>query len=74
MTQNTILRLLDNERRRKGLSERALAEKAGVGVTAYNHWMLGITSPKLSTIIAIMGALDIEIVLRRRKHDGQADH
>lgn len=68
MTQNTILRLLDNERRRKGLSERALAEKAGVGVTAYNHWMLGITSPKLSTLIAIMGALDVEIVLRRRKY------
>lgn len=69
MRMNTILRVIDQERERKGVSERQLALAAGMSESAYKQWMRGVATPKLSSIIAVLDQLGIVIVLRRTTHE-----
>ena len=62
-----IVQALKTARERKGLSQRALAEKAGVLQTQISRIENGATDFRLSTLVAIARALDLELALVPRK-------
>jgi transcriptional regulator with XRE-family HTH domain len=62
-----IVKALKAARERKGLSQRALAEKAGVLQTQISRIENGATDFRLSTLVALVSALDLELALVPRK-------
>ncbi len=62
-----IVKGLKAARESKGLSQRALAEKAGVLQTQISRFENGATDFRLSTLVALARALDLELVLVPRK-------
>ena len=62
-----IVQALKTARERKGLSQRALAEKAGVLQTQISRIENGATDFRLSTLVALARALDLELALVPRK-------
>ena len=53
--------LLRQLREKKGLSVRALADKAGVAWTAINRMELGKTTPRLATLEKLAKALGVAV-------------
>jgi transcriptional regulator with XRE-family HTH domain len=62
-----IVNALKAARKGKGLSQRTLAEKAGVLQTQISRIENGATDFRLSTLIALARALDLELALVPRK-------
>jgi transcriptional regulator with XRE-family HTH domain len=62
-----IVKALKAARERKGLSQRALAEKAGVLQTQISRIENGATDFRLSTLVALVSALELELALVPRK-------
>jgi len=62
-----VVEALKAARESKGLSQRALAEKAGVLQTQISKIENGATDFRLSTLVALAGALELELALVPRK-------
>ena len=62
-----IVKALKAARKSKGLSQRALAEKAGVLQTQISKIENGATDFRTSTLVALARALDLELALVPRK-------
>jgi transcriptional regulator with XRE-family HTH domain len=62
-----IVKTLKAARESKGLSQRALAEKAGVLQTQISKIENGVTDFRLSTLVALARALGLEFILVPRK-------
>lgn len=58
---------------RKGITEKQLAEKAGVSLQTIYNIEADRTSPKMDTMLAIMRALDYEIRFVKRYKGGYYD-
>ena len=68
-TGEIVCRILN----RKGITEKQLAEKAGVSLQTIYHIEADRTSPKMDTMLAIMRALDYEIRFVKRYKGGYYD-
>ena len=66
-TSEAIVKALRVARESKGLSQRALAAKAGVLQTQISRIENGATDFRLSTLVALARALDLELALVPRK-------
>ena len=66
-TSEGIVKALRVARESKGLSQRALAKKAGVLQTQISRIENGATDFRLSTLVALARALDLELALVPRK-------
>jgi len=66
-TTQGIVEALKAARESKGLSQRALAEKAGVLQTQISKIENGVTDFRLSTLVALARALELEVALVPRK-------
>ena len=62
-----VAKALKAARKNKGLSQRALAEKSGVLQTQISKIENGATDLRLSTLVALARALDLELTLIPRK-------
>lgn len=71
MTINQILRIIDRCREDQGMEIDELNAKAGLGRTTYKQWMRGVYKPQLETVMLAADALGLEIVIRRKKDEGQ---
>lgn len=71
MDFNRILIIVDRERARRGITVEELTKKAHLGRTTYRNWMNGLAKPHLATIEDVLDALDLKLVVRRKK-DGTA--
>jgi len=69
MSKNTdrIARALLEARRAKGLSQRALSQRAGVPQGHISNIERGAVDLRLSSLVAIARALDLELALVPRK-------
>lgn len=56
-------RLLHEARRRAGLSQAGLAQRAGKATSAIGRWERGEVLPSLETLAELVGACDLELVL-----------
>lgn len=65
-TGEIVCRILN----RKGITEKQLAEKAGVSLQTIYNIEADRTSPKMDTMLAIMRALDYEIRFVKRYKGG----
>jgi transcriptional regulator with XRE-family HTH domain len=52
-----LVRLIDAERARQGLSGRELSARAGLGVATVSNVLSGQSAPELDTVEALAGAL-----------------
>ena len=68
-TGEMVYRILN----RKGITEKQLAEKAGVSLQTIYNIEADRTSPKMDTMLAIMRALDYEIRFVKRYKGGYYD-
>ena len=68
-TGEIVCRILN----RKGITEKQLAEKAGVSLLTIYNIEADRTSPKMDTMLAIMRALDYEIRFVKRYKGGYYD-
>lgn len=68
-TGEIVCRILN----RKGITEKQLAEKAGVSLQTIYNIEADRTSPKMDTMLAIMRALDYEIRFVERYKGGYYD-
>lgn len=68
-TGEIVCRILN----RKGITEKQLAEKAGVSLQTIYNIEADRTSPKMDTMLAIMSALDYEIRFVKRYKGGYFD-
>jgi transcriptional regulator with XRE-family HTH domain len=68
-TGEIVCRILN----RKGITEKQLAEKAGVSLQTIYNIEADRTSPKMDTMLAIMRALDYEIRFVKRYKGGYYD-
>ena len=59
MDQEKIGKLIAKLRKRKGLTQRELGEKVGVGFRAVSKWETGLTSPDISIINDLSKILEI---------------
>ena len=62
-----VAKALKAARKNKGLSQRSLAEKSGVLQTQISRIENGATDLRLSTLVALARALDLELTLIPRK-------
>ena len=62
-----IVKALKTVRQSTGMSQRALAEKAGVLQTQISKIENGVTDFRLSTLVALARALELEVALVPRK-------
>jgi transcriptional regulator with XRE-family HTH domain len=58
---SSVAALLQEERRRKGLSMTALAQAAGLSQQSVSYIERGLRIPNLDTLIRITDALDIDL-------------
>lgn len=68
-TGEIVCRILN----RKGITEKQLAEKAGVSLQTIYNIEADRTSPKMDTMLAIMRALNYEIRFVKRYKGGYYD-
>ena len=68
-TGEVVCRILN----RKGITEKQLAEKAGVSLQTIYNIEADRTSPRMDTMLAIMRALDYEIRFVKRYKGGYYD-
>lgn len=68
-TGEIVCRILN----RKGITEKQLAEKAGVSLQTIYNIEADRTSPKMDTMLAIMRALDYEIRFVKKYKGGYYD-
>lgn len=68
-TGEIVCRILN----RKGITEKQLAEKAGVSLQTIYNIEADRTSPRMDTMLAIMRALDYEIRFVKRYKGGYYD-
>lgn len=57
-------------RERRGLTRKQLAQKAGLNTVTIYYIETGKTSPKMDTMLAIMRALDFDIVFNPKYKGG----
>jgi DNA-binding phage protein len=50
----------------RGISIKALAEQAGIGIWTYYHWLEGKSCPNVRVLSLVMDVLQIEIKLLPR--------
>lgn len=53
-------------RRRAGLSQQQLGDRAGLRQATISRLESGTMSTRLSTVVAVLASLDLELVLRAR--------
>lgn len=68
-TGEIVCRILN----RKGITEKQLAEKAGISLQTIYNIEADRTSPRMDTMLAIMRALDYEIRFVKRYKGGYYD-
>ena len=68
-TGEIVCRILNH----KGITEKQLAEKAGVSLQTIYNIEADRTSPRMDTMLAIMRALDYEIRFVKRYKGGYYD-
>lgn len=56
-----LVRLIDAEKTRQGLSGRELSARAGVGTATVSNILNGASAPELETIEALTGALGYKL-------------
>jgi predicted transcriptional regulator len=61
MGRRPIAEQLKGWREARGVSQRALAEKAGVGQVLVARLELGQTDPRLSTVVKLADALKVSV-------------
>jgi len=71
MTTNQILIVMDRYRARNKMSVEDVCKRAGITKSAYGKWMSGETTPHHAKLAAVLDAMGLEIVIRRKK-DGTA--
>jgi HTH-type transcriptional regulator / antitoxin HipB len=64
---------LRRRRKQAGLSQEALAEKVKLRQATISRLESGDTGTKLGTLLAVVAALDLEIVMRPRSKGRPAD-
>ena len=65
--------LLREARRRAGLSQAALAERAGKPTSVIGRWERGEVKPSLETLVHMIRACDLELRFRVAEYDDAQD-
>jgi serine-type D-Ala-D-Ala carboxypeptidase/endopeptidase len=60
-TMSPLQEVLRRERRRTGLTQEELAERAGVAVTTVSRIEEGVTAPRIPTLRKIAQALELQV-------------
>jgi len=60
-------------RRARGLTQAALAKRAGVRQGTVSHVETGLETVKLTTVMNLLRALDLEIVIQQRTKGSHSD-
>jgi len=73
VTLNQLGHILQEIRTQRGLTQRQLGQQAGFAQSAISALESNPGSAKLERIFQLLSALDLEIILRERKHH-QTEH
>lgn len=63
LTSSSLIAQIEVERRRLKLTQRSLAERAGITALGYANLVKGNSSPKLDTAISLADAVGLQLVL-----------
>jgi len=61
MDTSTLIQLIKDTRKRKGISQTEMSEKLGVSLPTYSRYENGVTEMNVSTLLKIVEILDLEI-------------
>lgn len=66
MTQDEILRIVDQERRRRHMTRQQLEQASGISSETVRAWQYGKSSPTLSYLVPVLDALGLEVRVARK--------
>ncbi len=69
--EEPILKIIDRYRRGICMSVPELCEKAHITTSSYYHWMEGKTSPTLDSLKTVLGAMGLELSVKKTKGQRQ---
>ena len=52
---------IEDARKAKGIGVTEMCRNAGIAVFTYYHWLEGLTSPSLASLLMVLEQLDLEI-------------
>ena len=69
MKEHEFGKILQNERKNRGLSQAQLAEMTGFTVRAISYWENGGRELSISTAKKLLDAMEIELIITTRKKE-----
>lgn len=69
MKEHEFWEILQNERKKQGMSQEQLAEMTGFTVRAISYWENGGRELSISTAKKLLDAMEIELIITTRKKE-----